>query len=60
MSEFFVGMVLDKCADVSGRNGVGTTPLISAALRGQSEVARLLFEKRSDVNAEAAFGALLP
>ncbi|HVK05686.1 MAG TPA: ankyrin repeat domain-containing protein [Armatimonadaceae bacterium] len=49
-------LLIEKGADVNGRNAEGITPLMYSALAGRAELAALLVEKGADVNAKDTNG----
>jgi hypothetical protein len=51
-----VGQSLAAGADPNARRQVGLTPLISAALEGRADIAKLLVDKGADVNAKSDKG----
>ena len=46
-----VKLLLDKGVNLDGRSGIGTTPLMSAALYNKIGVVKLLLDQGADINA---------
>src|SRR5688572_2247909 len=52
-----VKAALDKGADVNGRNWLGFTPLMWAAMKGDNQIVDLLLARGADINASSLYGS---
>ncbi len=49
-----VKMLIERGADINGKNAGGVTPLMLATMRGDKELVSLLIDKGADVNAKSS------